>query len=285
MGVVSPFGGKRHEVSLHPSDVIAIVFWTKNASPLLRYLDELAEREHCFTFLYTINNYPAALEPRVPDLCHTLKIVQSLTTRFSPSILRWRYDTIVLTDTMDRRWHVKNFDCLCEKLSPYVEDCFFSFCDYYRKTARNMGRVVPDYHRPDEAECRELAEELACIARSRGISLASCAHDFLLSPAITKARCIDPVFLTRVVDSDARRSDLAKLKTTPSRKECGCAASRDVGAYDTCIHGCAYCYANTDPIAAARNLELLEHESFYLDPRASTRRVGLSPCTQSPDCE
>ena len=57
-------------VSLQPSDVIAIVFWTKNAGPLVPYLDELAERGHCFTFLYTINNYPASLEPRVPDCGH-----------------------------------------------------------------------------------------------------------------------------------------------------------------------------------------------------------------------
>ena len=28
------------------------------------------------------------------------------------------------------------------------------------------------------------------------------------------------------------------------RPACGCAASVDIGAYDSCLHGCAYCYAN-----------------------------------------
>jgi hypothetical protein len=276
VGVASPFGGKRFEVSLRPSDVIAIVFWTKNASPLLPYLDELAERGHCFTFLYTINNYPTSLEPLTPDLCHTMKVVQSLTTLFPSSIVRWRYDTIVITDTTDRNWHIRNFEYLCGKLSPHVKDCIFSFCDYYKKTMRNMQRMAPDYRRPDDAECKGLAEELASIARSRGISLASCAHDFLLSPAISKASCIDPAILARVVDSEERRIALRGLKTAPSRKECGCVASQDIGAYDTCLHGCAYCYANINPATAARNVGLLDSESFYLDPKAAGEKKPVT---------
>jgi DNA repair photolyase len=32
--------------------------------------------------------------------------------------------------------------------------------------------------------------------------------------------------------------------------DCACNASRDIGAYDTCPHGCTYCYAVTGPDAA-----------------------------------
>ena len=79
--VVSPFGGGVHEVSLTSEDVIAIVFWTKNAVPLIPYLDELAALGHCFTFLYSINNYPAFLEPKVPDRGQTLRAVELLVRR------------------------------------------------------------------------------------------------------------------------------------------------------------------------------------------------------------
>jgi hypothetical protein len=271
--VNSPFGGGVHDISLDPADVIAIVFWTKDAGPLAPYLDELASMGHCFTFLYSINNYPAFLEPKVPDRGHTLKVAESLVRRFSASVFRWRYDTIVLTDVLDRGWHLQNFRELCRQLSPYTGECIFSFCDYYKKTARNMERRILNYRKPGETECVEMAEEMAEEAKKWGISLASCAHDFLVSNTILKARCIDPVFLADVVDSAERKAALASLKTSPTRKDCGCVASRDIGAYDTCAHGCVYCYANSNPELAARNRALIRPDYPCLDPKVTDGRA------------
>lgn len=267
--VVSPFGNKLFRVSLAPEDVIAIVFWTKNAQPLIPALDELLHRGHCFTFLYTINNYPRWLEPEVPDCSRTLKTVEIMAKRFPSSVLRWRYDTIVLSDTMDRTWHLNNFRGLCRMLSPYTSECIFSFCDYYRKTIRNMAQRVPDHRRPGLDECKDLAEELADIAAECGIAFASCAHDFLLSDRVVKARCIDPGFLRGIVDSDERRGELDRLKSAPTRTDCGCAASRDIGAYDTCAHGCVYCYANSNPARARENSARIRPEADCLAPRSA----------------
>lgn len=266
--VISPFGGRQFTVSLEPQDVIAIVFWTKDAGPLLEHLDQLRAAGHCFTFLYTINNYPRWLEPRVPDRGHTMQVVKALVERFSPQVLRWRYDTIVLTDSLDSQWHINNFRELCCDLAPYTSQCVFSFCDYYRKTIRNMEQRVPDYRIPEQDECRDLAAAMAVTAAEYGITLSSCSHDFLVSDRITKARCIDPTFLRGVVDSEERLLALDTLKTTPTRRDCGCAASRDIGAYDTCGHGCAYCYANSDPARAAENLGRITLFQDCLHPRA-----------------
>lgn len=262
-----PFGGAIFDVSLRPTDVIAIVFWTKNASPMLAHLDELLEMGYCFTFLYTINNYPLLLEPRVPELSRTLRILEKMSKRLTDTFFRWRYDTIVLTDRLDRQWHLDNFRSLCRHLAPYTRECIFSFCDYYKKTIRNMERHVPDYKMPAEAQCKEMAEEMAEIAGRYGISLASCAHDFLVSDSIGKARCVDPEFLSTAVDTTERKEALKNLKTSPTRKGCGCAASKDIGGYDTCAHGCLYCYANADPELARKNLSLIRVDSPCLDPR------------------
>jgi len=274
--VASPFGGRVFEVSLLSEQVIAIVFWTKDAGPLLACFDELIQRGHCFTFLYTVNNYPNILEPRVPHLSHTLKVVETIRKRFPLATVRWRYDTIVLTETLDQRWHIRNFTKLCQLMAPFTTECIFSFCDYYKKTIRNMERMVPDHFRPDEAYCKDLAEEMALIATDHGIFLRSCAHDVLVSERIGKARCIDPVKLAEVVDSEQRRQALGKLKLVASRKECGCAESRDIGAYDTCGHGCVYCYANKEPATARLNAGMTSSDSDCLahHPNITAERPG-----------
>lgn len=271
--VFSPFGGGQYRVSLTPEDVIAIVFWTKDAGPLLEYLDELEDRGHCFTFLYTVNGYPASIEPGVPEQSHTISVLESMAKRFPRAIVRWRYDTIVLTEELDRQWHMRNFKGLCTQMAPFTKECIFSFCDYYRKTIANMQRRVPDHQRPDDDECIEISKEMARVAAEQGISLLSCAHDFLVSDCVGKAACIDPVVLAKVVDTESRSTAVTALKKAPSRKGCNCVASRDIGAYDTCGHGCVYCYANTNPARARENLALLSSESDCLSSRAAGSQV------------
>ncbi|MFC1834377.1 DUF1848 family protein, partial [Thermodesulfobacteriota bacterium] len=215
------------------------------------------------------------LEPRVPDLSHTMRMVERLARRFSPSILRWRYDTIVITRELDRSWHMRNFAELCRMLAAYSSECIFSFCDYYKKTIKNMEAYVPSHEKPQERECREIAKEMALIANDNGIAMTSCSHDFLVSDSIAKARCIDPSWVLKVVDTPDSMKALAALRKVPSRKECGCFASKDIGAYDTCAHGCVYCYANTNPEAGRKNLALISQKDACLDPK-SARSEGRS---------
>jgi hypothetical protein len=265
--VLSPFGGGLFDVSLAPEDVIGIVFWTKDARPIAPFLDELQDRGLDFTFLYTVNNYPAFLEPGVPHLSETVRVLDLLAHRFPSSVLRWRYDTIVLTETLDASWHAANFADLCRVLSPYTSECIFSFCDYYKKTLRNMERSVPNYRIPDENQSVDIVSEIAQIAQELGVELKSCSHDFLVSESVKKARCIDRDTLAKIVTTPERLKAVEKLKKAPSRRQCGCYASRDIGAYDTCGHGCVYCYANSDPVRASRNLALANPGKVCLDPR------------------
>ncbi len=265
VGVKAPFGGKNYEVSLRLDDVIAIVLWTKNLRPLLKYFDELVDAGYRFVVHHTLNGYPSHIEPHVPPLAYGVKTLKMIKKRFRIPIV-WRYDTIVLTSEISPDWHIENFRRISESLSGLVDECVFSFCDYYRKTANNMKSRNLDYIIPDIGHSRELSETLASIADKSSIAMNSCSHDTLLSEKIGKARCVDPVRISAVVNDPLKMLQIAKLRVQPTRKGCGCIASRDIGAYDTCLHGCVYCYANSNYQNAVNKSGMISNDGYSLDP-------------------
>jgi hypothetical protein len=82
------------------------------------------------------------------------------------------------------------------------------------------------------------------------MALASCAEKIDLSSyGIEHSRC---------VDAPSADQFYARLKDPGQRRECGCLASKDIGAYGTCPHLCAYCYANPATSLVASNMTRLK---------------------------
>jgi hypothetical protein len=115
-----------------------------------------------------------------------------------------------------------------------------------------------------------LAAELAEIAASKGMRLLSCCEDALARGGVGKSRCIDPDAIGR-----AMGFSIGSIPARPTRKDCGCVQSVDIGAYDTCAFGCAYCYAVGSRDRALRRIrEGNENDSILYRP-ASLQGVKL----------
>ena len=66
--VRNPFNAHQvSRISLERADAEAVVFWTKDAAPMLPRLDEVGSR-FPFYFQYTLNAYDGMIEPRLPPL-------------------------------------------------------------------------------------------------------------------------------------------------------------------------------------------------------------------------
>jgi hypothetical protein len=261
-GVVNPFGGKRYIVSLKPEDVACFVFWSKDFTPFVAHLDTLDRLDYKFYFNYTITALPAVFEHHV-DKDAAFKTLLYLSDRYSPGHINWRFDPIVFSDITDEAFYLDAFTRLAGRLAGRVERCCFSFVTQYSKVKRNFQQMqehagvrVTDWH-PDQKIA--LADRLAAIAERYGIRMYSCCGEYLVSPVIQKAHCIDGAIIQQLFSPGG-----FEYKDKPTRKECGCTESYDIGAYDTCPHGCVYCYANANKATAERTFQNHDPDSAFL---------------------
>ena len=248
--VANPYGGGVHEVSLAADNVDGFVFWTRNMRPLMGKLD-LVRRVAPFVVQFTLTGYPRALESSVIAPEEAVAQLRELRRHWGPRATVWRYDPVVFAAGLDAEAHAASFAALARALAGAVDEVVLSVVHPYRKTRRNLERAAQRYgflwHDPPAEEKRALLFRLAAIAADHGIVPSLCSQPELLVPGLGEARCIDI----------ARLSDLAQrpvaVRESGNRPGCRCALSRDIGAYDTCPHGCVYCYAVTDRDRALRN--------------------------------
>jgi len=262
VGYVNPFGGQKYIVSLKPEDVICFVFWSKNFTPFLEKLRIIEALGYRFYFNYTITGLPGIFECSQAGKDTALEALKYLSKRYSPAHINWRYDPIIISDITDYDFHIRNFESLASELEGCVERCYSSYAVRYGKVKANFekfqserGVEITD---PDNSFRIKLANELANIAREHGIEMHTCCGDYLLSPIITKAHCVDGRLIEELFQTRFPHAQ------KPTRKECGCTESIDIGAYDTCPHGCVYCYANMNKEIAEARFQAHDKDAAFL---------------------
>ncbi len=251
----NPYNRKDSYVSFEKTRFI--VFWSKNPAPLLPFLPKLKERGIGCYIYFTLNDYEAeGLEPNVPSLAQRIETFKRLVNALGPGAVVWRFDPLILTDRISGRDLLGKIYHVGEELKGYTEKLVFSFADIgsYKKVGRNLTAKGVNFKEWSPEWMRMFAARLAAVNRERwGYRLATCAEAVDLSEyGIEHNRCIDPELIARLSPD----LDLSALKADKGQRLlCGCIQSKDIGAYNTCPHGCLYCYANTSPTIAASNFK------------------------------
>ena len=126
------------KISLDPDVIDGIVFWTKNPIPMLDKLDRL--KDYVYYFQFTLTSYGKDVETGIPSKkAVIIPAFQRLSDAIGPDRVIWRYDPIFLSETYSADYHIRFFEELAKKLSPYTKKCTISFIDMYRKTQKNVA--------------------------------------------------------------------------------------------------------------------------------------------------
>ncbi|MFH1428664.1 MAG: DUF1848 domain-containing protein [Candidatus Margulisiibacteriota bacterium] len=276
---VNPFNRQEQYISFEKTRVV--VFWTKNAKPLLPYLDELDKRNINYYFQYTINNYDKDLEPHIPELSERINTFKTLSNKIGKSRIIWRYDPLIITDKISLDNLLSRIKKVGDELYQYTEKLVISFADIsnYKKVEDNLKRCKIDYKEFGDSDMNTIAKEINNLNKRWQLEVATCSENIdLKSFGIKHNKCIDDELMHRCFSSD---QELMKflgysnaiqismfdnntrpiLKDKGQRKECGCIMSKDIGQYNTCGHLCVYCYANYSENIVKRNLDSISNRS------------------------
>lgn len=279
---INPYANQVYRVAITPEDCPAFVFWTRNPRPLMAHLPELDARGFKYYFLYTITGYPRVIESHRPDLEASIATFQELSDRIGPDFVTWRYDPVVVSSATPLTYHVSYFADLARRLAGYTRKCVYSFLDVYNKTERNLAALTAQkgitFDPPSREQRHNLLRTMVDITRANRMQLQSCCmDDFQNIDGIEQSHCVSLKTLQKLTADSGMT-----LKAKPTRKFCGCVASVDIGSYDTCLFGCAYCYATNSRQLALANQEAHDpNDSILLRPER-LRGVDLAQMVKEP---
>lgn len=239
---------------LDPSVVDVIGFCTKNPAPMFPYMDLL--KDFGQYWFVTLTPYGRDIEPHVPDKHRLIEDFRTLSDMVGIDSIGWRYDPILLSERYTKEYHLHAFRQIAESLRGYTKTAVISFIDLYPKVRKNF----PEAREVTKEDRLYLGQEIIKIAAECGMTVKPCAEgDELAAYGADCSGCM------KISDYEQA---IGQRLLAPSRKgaraECACYLSCDIGAYNTCMHLCRYCYANAEPAKVRAHHKMHDPASPFL---------------------
>lgn len=240
---------------IDPETVDLLAFCTKDPSPMLKHLKELSAFPQFWSV--TITPYGKEIEPNVPDKKEVMDTFLSLSDIVGKNAVCWRYDPIFISDAWSAEKHIRAFEDMAAYLSGCTGRVVISFIDLYAKTKRNF----PEAEEVSRSDRLTIGKAFAEIAGSHGMKLHTCLEgEDLACFGIDTSGCMTREVLEEVLGEEL----IVPSSAENARKGCRCLLGGDIGAYNTCLHFCRYCYANYDRETVLRNSRMHDPASPLL---------------------
>jgi DNA repair photolyase len=255
-------------------------------------LDYLHEKGIKCYVQYSLNDYEdERLEKGVKPLEYRIETFKLLYDILGRGGVVWRFDPLMLTADINVDKLLKKIENIGEQLKGFTEKLVFSFADIttYKKVKKNLDDNRIPWRDWTHEEMNEFARNLVELNKSKewGYELATCGEKGRY-PGIVPNHCVDDALIIRrgcedqelmnflkaeihlipqadlfgnvpslpenaIILDDGRYVTRGDNRDKGQRDFCGCMKSKDIGQYNTCIHMCEYCYANTSKETAASN--------------------------------
>jgi hypothetical protein len=225
---------------------------------MLNKLETIDKMGYPYYFQFTITPYGQHVEKGLPGKSEILETFKKLSDKIGKHRFVWRYDPVIASKEFSVEYHLDAFSKMCNILGDYTNNCIFSFIDLYKNVQKSTKGIV-DYE-VNNLEMNRFALGFFQIAKTHNLVLETCAESIDLSPCgVLHASCIDLNRIENIIGYP-----LHGKKDPNQRPACSCIESIDIGAYDSCSHSCAYCYATTSENMVRRNMHLHDPQSPML---------------------
>ena len=254
------YPNKVHKVILDNEHIEGIIWCSKNYAPIFKRLPEITDKFPS-VFHYTITGYGKTIEPNVPDLETTFNIFKALSMTYGGEKIIWRFDPIFYSKDFGENETLERFEIICKDLYSFTDRVVINFISLYDKVKRHM----PEINEMSYNDKLNIVRECLKIANKYYLKLQTCGNGL-------QFKDLEGVEVTGCLDTHAL--SLMGITTEYNRKAtqwgCLCFPNTSIGAYNTCMHKCKYCYASA-------NFDKCEENYINHDPNSPLLIGNLKP--------